>query len=90
MGMPNRLELQRHADEIEKLVGDEDVDLAFRSGRVRVAVSAGPQAELHDAFMKKLGVYIRARKFPTSDAHETNAREVFLKALEDYVAKAKM
>jgi hypothetical protein len=90
MSLENRLQIQGLCAEIGKLVGSQEIDFCYHQGEVRVSVLSGEQADVQAVFMKAVGKYLLATRFPGGGADPAKAKEDFDRALQEYLTKVKI
>jgi hypothetical protein len=90
MGLENELAIQSLCNQIEALVGDQDIDFCHDHGRVRVTVSSGDQAKAERAFMKAVGKYLLAVRHGPSGTDAKGERADLNAAFEYFLTRLKL
>jgi hypothetical protein len=86
----NGMEMKALCNQIAALVGDEDVDLCFTCGRVRVQISSGEQAETVAAFMRAVGKYLLKVRHGPSGTDAKGERADLNAAFELFLSRLKV
>ena len=85
MSFQNRLALQGLCNQIQDMVGKQDLAFPYHWDGGFISIMSGAMAQAESDFMKAVSAYLTARHSP--DADLTTAREALAKAVEEWAAK---